>query len=101
MDVNDVHERVDIIAPFHDRKNGVEEHGRLIADDVAAKDLMLGRDEELTEAIFFFYRAALCGIEKRIRRRRRRAYSALFNSSSVAPTPAISGIVKTACGIGP
>ena len=42
MDINEVYERVDIIAPFHDWKDGVEEHGRLIPDDVAAKDLVLG-----------------------------------------------------------
>ena len=45
MDVDDVHERVNVVAPFHDRYDGMQEHGSLIADDVAAQDFVVGRNE--------------------------------------------------------
>jgi hypothetical protein len=43
MDVDDVDEGVDVVTPFHDGQNGVEQHGSLVADDVTAKDSVIGR----------------------------------------------------------
>jgi hypothetical protein len=45
VDVNQVDERMDIVAPFHDREDGMQEHGSLIADDVAAQDLVVGPNQ--------------------------------------------------------
>jgi hypothetical protein len=45
VDVDDVRERVNVVAPFHDRQDGVQEHGCLVSDDVAAQDFAVWRDE--------------------------------------------------------
>jgi hypothetical protein len=43
--VNQVDERMDFVAPFHDREDGIQEHRSLIADDVAAQDFVVGRNQ--------------------------------------------------------
>ena len=54
MDIDDVHERMNVVAPFHDRYDGVDEYGSLVADDVAAKNFVVVRNEQFTQAMFFF-----------------------------------------------
>jgi hypothetical protein len=100
MDIDDIHERMNVVAPFHDRYDGVDEYGSLVADDVAAKNFVVGRNEQFTQAMFFFQRAAFGGLHEGDRRCNI-GRTALLQLFSVAPTPATSGEVKIACGIGP
>ncbi len=46
----------------------MQEHGRLVADDVAAQDFVVRRDEYFAKAVLFFHRAAFGGVHEGDRR---------------------------------
>src|ERR1700737_3742429 len=64
MNVDEVNERMNIVTPFHNRDDPMQKHGRLVSDDMATQDFVIGPNKQFAKAVFFFHRTTFGRVHK-------------------------------------